>query len=172
MSFSVPKTIGEYLKHFANELGARGRAIPTAAQARRCAIATIAKVEAPAVSGPAISCDGDFEEMAGEPGCRCNRGVRHRQNSDCTRKCLRRSRGRSFTAIAMVPPQLVMKWARECFLRWQSTRHSFGCRIAMSVPMFLPPSKKCHPSVDAVLKQRTTENEKCSLAKSKKWSGT
>jgi hypothetical protein len=24
--------------------------------------------------------------------------------------------GRSFTAIAMVPPQLVMKWARECFL--------------------------------------------------------
>jgi hypothetical protein len=24
--------------------------------------------------------------------------------------------GRSFTGIAMVPPQLVMKWARECFL--------------------------------------------------------
>ena len=71
----------------------RGRAIPTAAQAGRCAVATIAKVEAPAVSGPAIGCDGDFEEMAGEPGCRCNRGVRHRQNFDCTRKRLRRSRG-------------------------------------------------------------------------------
>ena len=26
------------------------------------------------------------------------------------------ARGRGFTAIAMVPPQLVLKWARECFL--------------------------------------------------------
>jgi N12 class adenine-specific DNA methylase len=26
------------------------------------------------------------------------------------------ARGKAFTALAMVPPQLVLKWARECFL--------------------------------------------------------
>ena len=30
--------------------------------------------------------------------------------------------GRGFTAIAMVPPQLVLKWARECFLTIPSVR--------------------------------------------------
>src|SRR4029077_7797487 len=71
----------------------RIRPIPPAAKAGRYAVPTIAKVEAPAVSGPAIGCDGDFEEMAAEPGCRCNRGVGHRQNSYCTRKRLCCSRG-------------------------------------------------------------------------------
>jgi hypothetical protein len=117
MSFSLPKTIGEYLKHFADELGDRVvEQFPPLHKPGDAPSPLLRKLKRQPFPGQQLAVMGILkkwqESRAVAAIAECGTG----KTLIALASVYAAAEGRSFTAIAMVPPQLVMKWARECFL--------------------------------------------------------
>ena len=117
MSFSLPKTISEYLKHFADELGDRVvEQFPPLHKPGDALSPLLRRLKRQPFPGQQLAVMGILkkwqESRAVAAIAECGTG----KTLIALASVYAAAEGRGFTAIAMVPPQLVMKWARECFL--------------------------------------------------------
>ena len=117
MPFSLPKTISEYLKGFADELGERVvEQFPPLHKPGDPLSPVLRKLKRQPFPGQQLAVMGILrkweESRAVAAIAECGTG----KTLIALASVYAAAEGRSFTAITMVPPQLVMKWARECFL--------------------------------------------------------
>ena len=108
--------INDYLKIYGAELGTPCcRSVSGAPSTDGPGLARDQRTEAASISGPNTRDHGNRQAMArGALRGRCGR-MRHWQDPHLTGERIHPRGGKPFTALAMVPPQLVEKWARECF---------------------------------------------------------
>ena len=107
--------IYDYLRHHAAELGERIVGSYRALQQVEDDLLRALKPLASTVSGPNAGHHGPGEEMAAGPQRQSDCRVRNRKDLDFAWGDARSQHGRPFTALAMVPPHIVEKWAREAF---------------------------------------------------------
>ena len=117
MPFSLPKTISEYLKHYAEELGDRVvEQFPPLHKPGDAPSPFLRKLKRQPFPGQQLAVMGILKKWQDSRAvaaiAECGTG----KTLIALASVYAAAEGRSFTAIAMVPPQLVMKWARECFL--------------------------------------------------------
>jgi superfamily II DNA or RNA helicase len=117
MPFLLPRTISEYLKHFADELGDRVlEQFPPLHKPGDTPSALLRKLKRQPFPGQQVAVNGILKKWQDSRAvaaiAECGTG----KTLIALASVYAAAEGRGFTAIAMVPPQLVMKWARECFL--------------------------------------------------------
>ena len=117
MAFSLPKTISDYLKQFADELGQRVvEQFPPLHKPGDEPSPLLRRLKRQPFPGQQMAIMGILKRWRNSRAvaaiAECGTG----KTLIALASVYAAAEGRGFTAIAMVPPQLVMKWARECFL--------------------------------------------------------
>jgi hypothetical protein len=117
------KTISDYLKHFAAEIGERVvEQFPALHKPGDSASPFLGKLKRQPFPGQELTIMGiakAWEQSSSASAiAECGTG----KTLIALASIFAHARGRSFTALAMVPPQLVLKWARECFLTIPAVR--------------------------------------------------
>jgi len=109
----APTSIHEYCASRLRIGRTNSARLPRAAKARRSSVAPTKDSSSQTVSGPSCRRDGGCEKVGEGTQCRGDRGMWHGQDVNIAGALHVHSDGRPFTAIAMAPGHITLKWCKE-----------------------------------------------------------